>query len=108
MNQASQSSHYFMPLVQNTYKQLVNGIKYTFEFEYAPTSCLIDEENMDLFKSDKCKVDETKDSLSCVVSVLDQFWVDDEDDKDEKTGNGDAAEGHGKSPRYKVMVTNCL
>ena len=75
---------------------MVNGIKYTFEFEYAPTSCLIREENMSEFKSDECKVDHTKESKSCVVSVLDKFWMAETTDSD------------GDNARYEIMVTNCI
>lgn len=56
---------------------------------------------MEEFKSDECKVDQEKESLSCVVSVLDQFWLAD----DESVSNSD--ESNSKPSRYEVTLTNC-
>lgn len=83
--------------MQNAYRQIVNGIKYTIEFNYAPTSCLIEEKNMAEFNSDECKVDETKKPITCVVAVWDKIWVD-----DESTNSGNSEN------RYQVTQSNCL
>lgn len=92
MNMKSSEPVYYVPIVQNIYKQIVNGIKYTYEFDYAPSNCLIEQENMKEFKSDECKVDETKAFKTCVVIVWDKFWLADDDDKD---------------ARYEIKVANC-
>lgn len=114
LNKFYKQSVYYVAVVQNTYKQVVNGIKYTFEFEYAPTSCLVSEENMDEFRaSDECKVDAKKDSMSCVVSVLDQFWLADEEASSAESSSSENDNGNkkydvvDKPSRYTLILKNC-
>lgn len=123
MSRLHASDVYYVPVVQNTYKQIVNGVKYTFEFEYAPTKCAamppLSEENMNEFRSEsECKVDESKQSISCVVSVLDQFWLADEENSssasntDQESSNAAGGEPvykvETKPSRYHLTLKNCV
>lgn len=60
---------------------------------------------MDDLLNEECKVDTEKDSMSCVVTVLDQFWLADEQETDDSTS--EPVYKVDKPNRYHVTLKNC-